>query len=110
MSSEAANVGTCYFFTQRSLHNTCEQLLAESLSESNLSFHLQRTRYTADTRSEAGRVYGGEVCSSSGCTVGEFKVKVGLGNCSRQWGHFRSAYLEVVIRVFGFIFPGIAGC
>lgn len=25
-------------------------------------------------------------------------------------GHFRSAYLEVVVRVSGFIFPGIAGC
>lgn len=31
------------------------------------------------------------------------------GSCGRKWGRLRSAYLEVVIRVSGFVFPGVAG-
>ncbi len=37
------------------------------------------------------------------------KQKAGRENCCRRCGRFCCAYLEVVIRVSGFIFPGIAG-
>lgn len=48
--------------------------------------------------------------ASSGCAVGEIQSKARMGNCCRQCGRLHCAYLEVVIRVSGFIFPGIAGC
>lgn len=54
--------------------NNC---LVGSLSGGDLSFHLPSMWYTADARSAAGRVYESEVCSRSGCTVGEFKAKAG---------------------------------
>lgn len=39
-----------------------------------------------------------------------FKAKPGREIAVGQCGRFRSAYLEVIIRVSGFIFPGIAAC
>lgn len=48
--------------------------------------------------------------ASSGCTMGKFKAKPGREIAFGHVGHFRSPYLEMIIRVSGFIFPGIAGC
>lgn len=78
-------------------------------------FYLQSSWNAADTRSAAERVCGGgglnggpEVASSS-CTVG-VTAKPGREIAVAQCGDFHCAYLEVIIRVSGFTFPGIAGC